>query len=746
MLTSVWPGHQDWNLIQSFDSGRQKVTAFLLESMEHRHSAELLEPEACQEDSTAAFRGTNPGWLPAVEWTIIALLALAFVAHSFVPAWRTLRSEFPNYYLAAELYRHNISLDRVYEWTWFQRQNDHWGVRDGLVSFAPNPPTLILVSVPLTGLPPLIAKRVWLIFSLVLMAVVLGIMRRVTALNWRRLLLISLSCTLPLNVDFLFARHYVLILFLICAGYYAASLGHHGTSGAIWSAAAGMKLFPALVVILFLRKRNWRALMGFLMGLAMLLFVSVTMFGAEVHLVFLREVLSQASRGDWLGPYALSQNSFATLWSRLLLFEPALNPFPLVNFPLLYASVLAITVTVLLCAFLWFVGDDRRPGANPLHWAAFVPLMLLLCTTTAPDYWCLLIFSAVVGIDALLATGNTSKALVLWILYVAACSPVPDRISNWFPSRLLATVALFAWLLHSGQPSLKRLPAARWLAVGLISVGVLTLYNLRTVRNREEDFSRRVPTPGNAYRFAYPVPVAGGMAYTEMQPSGYGVGVVTDGAVHTISLLGDTLSLTSSPTGATFYSELTGRQSFLVQLPVGQLGSTPEVLTEGQDPALSSNGKWLAFIREEQGRRTAWLLKLGSHDAPQMILPSPYQPLDLAVTDEGDVFAAAGNVSDPHLLRFVRNTEEVASLPKFPQPVRYPAISPDAQRLAFSRRDRGSWHLYVRELATGSERQLTHSWCNALSPSWMDTKTLLYASDCGRGVGLTAISRVVLGR
>jgi hypothetical protein len=712
--------------------------------MTTRHNAETLEAEAGQRTSAIRFVQPNSAWQSSLEWTVVAALAVVFATRSVVPAWQSLNSEFPNYYLAAKLYQHHVPLDRIYEWTWFQRQNDHWGVRDGLVSFAPNPPTLILASAPLAGLQPLAAKRAWLVLSLASLALSVGILRRVTTLSWRRLALITLLCVLPLNVDFLFGRHYVVILTLVCAAYYAAAVDRHGVSGAIWSIAAAMKLFPALVVIFFLRKRNVRALVGFLTGLGVLGLISVAMFGAEVHRVFLREVLSQASRGDWLGPYTVSQNSFTTLWSRLFLAEPELNPLPLVNSPLLFALALAISVAALVCIFLWLVENGRATRTTALQWAALVPLMLLLSTTTAPDYWCLMIFSAIIGVDALLARGDSGSALILLLLYVAACAPMPARISNWFPTRLLATTALFAWLLHCARAAGKRPSAGRWLAAGLISAAVLTFYNLHWVQNREEDFSRRVPALGNGYRFANPVPVAGGLAYTEMQPSRYTVGLVRRGAVNELSLSGDALSLAGSSNATALYSELTGRESLLVQVPVDQPGSSPERLTEGQDPTLSSNGKWLAFIREEHGRRTAWLQELAPGDVPQTILPSAYQPLDLTVTDDGDVIAAAGNVSDPSLLRFVRSTREISPLSGFPHPTRYPSISPDGQHLAFCRRDHGFWHLYVRNVATGVERQLTHAWCNALSPSWADTQTLFYATDCARAVGLTAIARVVL--
>jgi hypothetical protein len=676
---------------------------------------------------------------------LLASLLATFIGHSLLPAWRNLNSEFPNYYLAAALYRERIPLDRIYEWTWFQRQNDHLGVRDGLVSFAPNPPTLILSLVPFTALKPLAAKRIWLVLDLCFLVASLWMLRHVTSLNWRRLGLISLLCVLPLHIGFLFGRHYVLILMLICGAYYASWLHGQRTSGALLGTAAAMKLFPALFVILFIWKRNWRAVMGMALSATAITALSLLMFGVEVHRVFLNEVLSQASRGDWLGPYSLSQNSFITLWSHLFLIEPELNPHPLIDSPMLYAVAQAASVIILVFSFLLsFSGNERWHSAS-LGWATLVILVLLLSPTTGADYDCLLIFTAIVGFDAMLATGSKIRALVLLLLYVAACAPVPHRISNWFPlSGLLATTGLYVLLLRTAGAGRKAVSGRRWLTAGLISVVLLTLYNLRTVQNRAEDFGRRLPGPSTGYRSANPVSTEEGIVFTEMQPRRYEAVLLKETTFRQIPISGDALSIAGAGTIPALYSELTGHQSFITRLPIEEPRSAIETLTEGQEPALSANGKWLAFVREEQGQSSGWLLATDSKNLPLMVLPSSYHALDVTVTSDGDVIAAAGRTSDPHLFVVRHRTREVVELTKFPHPARYPSVSPDGNRLAFSRRDHGFWHLVIREFASGREQQLTHASCNAVSPSWENSSMLLYATDCGRGVGLSAIARIAL--
>jgi len=129
--------------------------------------------------------------------------------------------------------------------------------------------------------------------------------------------------------------------------------------------------------------------------------------------------------------------------------------------------------------------------------------------------------------------------------------------------------------------------------------------------------------------------------------------------------------------------------------------------------------------------------------APLIVKDAP-NILDARVTSDRDLIAALGPANNPHLALVRRSTGIVEPLSGVAGPARYPAIFGDGKRLAFSRRKWGAWQLVVRDLATGGEQQLTHTACNATMPSWEDANALLYATDCGRGFGLTAIARVAV--
>jgi hypothetical protein len=677
---------------------------------------------------------------------LVVLLAL-FARSGLWPAWHSLDTDFPNYYLAASLYRQGIPLDRAYEATWFQRQKDHLGIQQPFVGFAPYPPISIVPVLPLTGLQPLTAKRVWLTLNLGFLSLILWILHCVTRLSWRRIALISFLCIFPLRANFLLGQYYLLVLLLICGAYYASRLTHRFTSGVLLAAAAALKLFPALFLILFLWKRDWRSAAGLTIGVAALAAVSVIAFGSEVHRVYLIEVLPRALRGDLFGSYFLEWNSFTALWHRLFLFEPELNPSPLVNSPLIYAFAQTITGTALLFGLLLSTRDDSVKFTKALEWAAFVLLLLLLSPVPAPYHYCVLIFTASIGVDALQTTTNKRHALTFLLLFAIACAPVPGNFGKPFVlTRLLTASALYVFMLRTLSRGRRLYVGRKRLAAAALVSAVLLVFNSLALLGRAGDFSSRIWSLPTEYRGINPVALAGriGFAFSGMRLGGYEAMVLENRTARPIPLSGDVLSIAGFANSSVVYAELASRRSSIVRLTIGPVSSVAEFVADGEQPAVSSDGKWLAFIREDHGTRTVWMSQADSAADPQPILESTYNALDISVTLEGNLVASVGGVGAPRLALLRREKGIVEPLSGINGPARYPSISADGKRLAFSRREWGSWHLVVRDLASGMEQQLTHGACNAVSPSWEDGQTLLYATDCARGLGRTALARITV--
>jgi hypothetical protein len=73
------------------------------------------------------------------------------------------------------------------------------------------------------------------------------------------------------------------------------------------------------------------------------------------------------------------------------------------------------------------------------------------------------------------------------------------------------------------------------------------------------------------------------------------------------------------------------------------------------------------------------------------------------------------------------------------------AVSPNGKWVAFESTRDGPAHIWLRELSTGRERRLTGGNCNSSAPAWeLDSKALLFASDCQRAFGLPALYRATI--
>src|SRR5271170_2741040 len=96
------------------------------------------------------------GWLvshqPVIEACLILPLAFLLLWKGVLPGWKSLNTDFPNYYVAARLIREHYSLDRIYDWIWFQRAAERFGIQHQLVGFLGLTPFSALPIVPFSWL------------------------------------------------------------------------------------------------------------------------------------------------------------------------------------------------------------------------------------------------------------------------------------------------------------------------------------------------------------------------------------------------------------------------------------------------------------------------------------------------------------------------------------------------------------------------------------------------------------------
>jgi Tol biopolymer transport system component len=154
---------------------------------------------------------------------------------------------------------------------------------------------------------------------------------------------------------------------------------------------------------------------------------------------------------------------------------------------------------------------------------------------------------------------------------------------------------------------------------------------------------------------------------------------------------------------------------------------TPEALN-ATHPAVTASGDRLAFI----AGGTLRILGQGELATPRPVEEAAWFPLGrhLAISARGAVYDSA---------------DGKPLAPGIPGEQGEPAVSPDGMRLALTVTRRGIRHVWVEELSTKAARELTGGDCNSYAPAWeADSGGLIFASDCGRGLGLPRLYRAPL--
>jgi Tol biopolymer transport system component len=229
------------------------------------------------------------------------------------------------------------------------------------------------------------------------------------------------------------------------------------------------------------------------------------------------------------------------------------------------------------------------------------------------------------------------------------------------------------------------------------------------------------------------------VALSAMASDRYQLGMVNGSQIDLVKSSGDVLTVAASTASSDIYFESSATTSTIQRLS----GGASRTITDGQSPSLSPDGKLLAVIRESRGRGALWMRNLGTTNEHQFT-SDDYDVLEASFINNHDlIMAARFQGSTSHLFRVDLVSGRTELLPILGR-VRYPAISPDGRRLSFSKFEGTSWHLYVRSIESGAEMRLNAGNCNAVEAVWQSANTLVYASDCGRGLGLSALGKSVL--
>jgi hypothetical protein len=686
---------------------------------------------------------------------VTLLLAIAYLGmHTLPRAWSKLNTDFPNYYLTARLVHEGYNTDRIYEWVWLQREKDHRAIDNPLVGVIPITPFSTLIMWPISELPALTAKHVWMLVNLALLVPLCWLLRALTGLSLQRIALVC-ALSIPMHNNLLFGQYYIFLLVLIAAACRAYLRELYLISGALIAVAAACKIFPILFLAWFLERRNWRALASaFVTGIATLA-LSIAAFGWNVHRTYLHEVLPWTLHGEGMSPYVTSAASISSLLHYLLLREPEWNPHPWHNSIFIYSLLQPVLQMLLLApAILLIRRRDRTPQRIVIEWAGLLTASLAISTMPAGYHFVLMIFPVCVLGALLIDRGAVAWLIALLIAYLGIGLPMPSpshpigpHILLYAPRLFLMLAVLFGTyrLLRPGRDQ-----DAGWDWTHFAWTGFMTLAMLFSVQSTYR--LQRAVREEYVYRIALKTPsqfdndpvIDGGVLRYIATASHYN-STAFEG--YRLVAAGNSTGFDSSPGDDLSFA--VGSRQLLVEKARSQESAivdlrdpTKTILDAARNPMLSSDGQDLAFVRDDHGRGRLMVQSFSQSGSSNLVALTPpsinvYEAA-FALRSEY-AFSGVENGQPPQIyLTDLSHANTRLDLGES----RYPALSLDGRWMAYCHLDHGMWNLWIRDQTTGATRRVADLPCNQIEPSWeSDSKSLVYATDCGRSLWQTGISR-----
>lgn len=647
-------------------------------------------------------------------WPAVAFITIFFLLTSFRKGWTQVETDFPNYYTAAVLATRHEPLPRYYDWTWFQRQMNYTGTERQLGGYIPQTPLTMALLIPLAHLAPQKAKQVWLALNLIFLGISVVLIARLTRISAGVILLIAFAGYMSLESNFLLGQYYVFVLLFLTAGVWCLIRGKAATGGFWMGVICMLKLYSAPFLLYFVWQRRRKALLGMLAACTGLGLVSIAWFGWHANVYYLTSVFSRASENAILDPYHPGTGTFTNLLRRTFVMEPELNPHPLFNAPFVFFLLRPfLTLSVLVIPLLAL---PRNAAIEKRALAWFLIAIMLSSPNTALYVFIVLLLP----IALLLPEASPQRAAALIAIYIALCLPLWPAWSWLFP-KVWLLVLLFVMAGRGYWRSLRIRP----LAVAFLVIATLSLldawrhqrsYNAEPPRFFEPVASQR----GSTYAGS-PAASNSGVIFESMGRGGYTLNrkwAFESHAFHpSVPVSGSPIFFELVAKGHSKIASFDPATKDLRVLTSDEMDAT--------NPAVTADGARVAFI----SRGKLYVLGEGPLDSPGPAEDATWFP-------DGNhlIFSSNGAIYDSKNMQPL-NLAIAGELSE-------PAVSPNGKWLALTSMRHGIRHVWLENTSTSATRELTGGSCNSYSPAWEpDSTAVIFASDCGRGLGLPRLYR-----
>lgn len=283
-----------------------------------------------------------------------------------------------------------------------------------------HPPFSVLLCVPFGSLPYHQAYWAWSAGSLVLTGVAVRMIAGRSGLAFNPVLTCGLTLALVTSnaweQQILQGQWNCVLLCLLSGAWLAERRGRLAWSGALIGIAATVKLFPAFMLVYFVARREWRAVVAGAVTIVVLNAVTAAVLGGDAYASYFGTVTSYVAQFRDTWPNA----SLLGYWSKL--FDGGFGHVQTVAKLPLLARVLALASAVILVGDLMMRARDTRHDARRDAAFAMAVIAMLLASPITWDHYFVIL------------------ALPSAILWRHANTP-PQRTALFVSGLLLATLS-----------------------------------------------------------------------------------------------------------------------------------------------------------------------------------------------------------------------------------------------------------------------------------------------------------------
>jgi hypothetical protein len=336
--------------------------------------------------------------------------------------------DFANYYFGGRFLMEGHFNSTIYFPYEFNKAIFHLGHSGIFASYAPNTPFLAVFFTLFSIFSLAVAKLIFNGISVALLAFSLYRLGNYYKIDWRYAWLIPIVFWAPIKNNLLFGQVYFLLFFLLAEGWLAYEKKQWKSMSLFWSLAIVLKVFPVLLVVLLLFRKQWKPLFYLTFSCLILIGIAVLFTGVDLWFFYVKEVLLKASNGEIASAYVDNYQSVFMFLKRLLVEDSIENSCAFFNYPIVFSALmLAFKMGVLVLGY--FIS---KRGSKTLFVFSYWILAMIILSPYGSTYTLILLlfsFFALVKSDL----SMVKKGIFLSLLFLINNLPLALFIENVFP-------------------------------------------------------------------------------------------------------------------------------------------------------------------------------------------------------------------------------------------------------------------------------------------------------------------------